>query len=217
MSKGNRPRAQGQLNRGQVITTYGPGAMVDLPEEAVLISGLNHWKMGKQISEPRLVNHIRKHMNMTQLVLREPPLDDDNEEMTAPGIDAMVFPGWFLANVEKTITRDNRTYRTRPMFRISQVKAGKVIYEGKKVSVTPVRFVRACDNGHLSDIDWRYFLFGKEAEHHKTVQLWMDEGGSGNDLTEVYVRSNNHPPVSLGQAAMPDAPFLALVGAVYPG
>ena len=36
-----RPRPAGQIRQSQVITTFGPGAMVDLPEHSVLISGLD--------------------------------------------------------------------------------------------------------------------------------------------------------------------------------
>ena len=33
-------RPNGTIRRSQVLTTYGPGAMVDLPNRAVLIGGL---------------------------------------------------------------------------------------------------------------------------------------------------------------------------------
>ncbi len=38
-----RKRPQGQLRQGQLITTFGPGAMTDLPERSVLIAGLEDW------------------------------------------------------------------------------------------------------------------------------------------------------------------------------
>ena len=28
----------------------------------------------------------------------------------------------------------------------------------RKYSVVPIRFIRACKNGHMGDIDWRYFV-----------------------------------------------------------
>src|SRR5438270_212125 len=37
-------RPQGQIRQSQIITTFGPGAMVDLPRYAVVIGGLEHWK-----------------------------------------------------------------------------------------------------------------------------------------------------------------------------
>ena len=33
-----------QLRASQVVTTFGPGAMVDLPDASVIIAGLDHWR-----------------------------------------------------------------------------------------------------------------------------------------------------------------------------
>jgi len=32
-------KAHGQVRRGQVITTYGPGALIDLPRHSALVGG----------------------------------------------------------------------------------------------------------------------------------------------------------------------------------
>jgi hypothetical protein len=34
----------GQLRQSQVITTFGPGAMLDLPNHSVLVGGLDYWE-----------------------------------------------------------------------------------------------------------------------------------------------------------------------------
>ncbi len=33
----------GEVHHGQLITTDGPGAMVDLPDRSVMVGGLNLW------------------------------------------------------------------------------------------------------------------------------------------------------------------------------
>ena len=47
--------AQAEVLRG-VLTTFGPGSMVDLPDHAVLIGGLDHWHFAerKRVYEERL-------------------------------------------------------------------------------------------------------------------------------------------------------------------
>ena len=37
------PLPHGSLRRSQVVTTFGPGALMDLPTQGVLIAGLDHW------------------------------------------------------------------------------------------------------------------------------------------------------------------------------
>ena len=48
----------GELRQSQLLTTFGPGSMVDLPNYAVLIGGLDHWRFAerKRIYEERLEN-----------------------------------------------------------------------------------------------------------------------------------------------------------------
>lgn len=51
-------RPDGQLRQGQLVTAFGPGAMVDLVDRAVVIGGLEHWSFGKEgfeaLDDPRL-------------------------------------------------------------------------------------------------------------------------------------------------------------------
>jgi hypothetical protein len=37
------------LRQSQVITTFGPGALVDLPNYSVLVAGLDHWSSAGQV------------------------------------------------------------------------------------------------------------------------------------------------------------------------
>jgi hypothetical protein len=37
-------RPHGQIRQSQIVTTFGPGAMVDLPDHAAIIGGLEHWR-----------------------------------------------------------------------------------------------------------------------------------------------------------------------------
>ena len=36
-------KAHGQLRRSQVTTTFGPGALIDLPSESAIVGGLDTW------------------------------------------------------------------------------------------------------------------------------------------------------------------------------
>ncbi|NJO07979.1 MAG: hypothetical protein HC876_22045 [Chloroflexaceae bacterium] len=44
----------GKIRPSQIITTFGPGAVVDLPEDSVMIVGIDDWPQGAVIREPRL-------------------------------------------------------------------------------------------------------------------------------------------------------------------
>lgn len=44
----------GKLRPSQIITTFGPGAVVDLPDDSVMIAGIDTWPQGSIIHERRL-------------------------------------------------------------------------------------------------------------------------------------------------------------------
>ena len=51
--------AHGKLRQNQVITTYGPGALIDLPRDAAIVGGLDDWPLDREeIIEPRLTRRI---------------------------------------------------------------------------------------------------------------------------------------------------------------
>ena len=48
-------KPHGEIRQSQLVTTFGPGSMVDLPNYSVLVAGLEFWSAGGEtISEPRL-------------------------------------------------------------------------------------------------------------------------------------------------------------------
>ena len=189
MSK-QRPPSIGELRQSQIVTTFGPGAMLDLPNYSVLIGGLESWRgRGKAIHEERLVGWLQHKLGTPDLRLYAPPVDGDHAYGKPTGISAIQFPTWFLGLVDQTHTEpDGRVYRTRPLVRYTQLQGGKYLTsEKKRVNVVPVRFVQACVRGHISDIDW-YAFVRRDYNALQKGQLWFDEGGAGNDFAEIFVR-----------------------------
>jgi hypothetical protein len=189
-AKSKRPPS-GEIRQSQVISTFGPGAMVDLPNHSVLIGGLNHWKGDRRrIYEDRLAGRICELLGVKQISMYAPPVDEQDPKATRSGITSFVFPVWFLAQVEEFWEAPNgRSYRTRPLLPWGSLVKGKYLtLERKKAPVVPVRFVQACVNGHISDIDWYRFVHSNTPNQNCRGQLWLDEGGSGNDFVDIFVR-----------------------------
>jgi hypothetical protein len=192
MSKSNKKQPPaGQVRQSQILSTFGPGSMVDLPKHSVLIAGLSQWRGDKKrIYEERLEIRVAEILQVKEITLYAPPVDEQDPKAARTGINALTFPTWFLAQVEETWfdSKTKKTYRTRPLLPWGSLISGKYLNaEKKKVPVVPVRFVQACVKGHISDIDW--YSFAHQDKHSKCRgQLWLDEGGSGNDFAEIYVR-----------------------------
>src|SRR3954451_14054887 len=68
----------------QLLQTYGPGAMLDLPEHAVVVSGLQGWRYAGDwtyLREDRLVPLLRQQLagklSPNFAGLRQPPVHDE--------------------------------------------------------------------------------------------------------------------------------------------
>jgi len=185
--QGNRPH--GQMRQSQLITSFGPGSMVDLPDHSILVGGLEHWSGGRnEVIEPRLVEKLKQLFDppLLSLTLSTPP--PDNEDPTAPptGITAWQFPEWFITQ-DADSEASRGVIRARKLVHRIRLTKGKYVDDNKKKrSVVPVRFVRACRNGHIGDIDWYEFIHGGTTECRR--QLWIEERGTSGDLAEVWVR-----------------------------
>ena len=184
---GSRPH--GQIRRSQLITSFGPGSMMDLPNHSVLISGLDAWSTGgDEVIEPRLVDKLKQLFDPPLQVLKlyNPPPDNDDPTAPQTGITAWQFPEWFIT---QDVDNDpiHKTVRARMLVHRRMLTKGKFIDDNKKKrSVVPVRFVRACRNGHIGDIDWFEFVHGGATDCRR--QMWVEERGTSGDLAEVWVR-----------------------------
>ena len=201
-SRGTSNHPVGEVRHGQLITTYGPGAMVDLPDRSVVIGGLNLWHYSRDddscfIDESRLVAKLRGLLGVGTLLLKRPPSEDDNfaqKFKSSSGIRSPQFPLWFVAQPREPIHHEEggKRFRTRPLIHKERLVDEKYPWKepgGKlqKLDVVPVRFVQCCANGHLSDIDWDRFAHDG-ARSRCQEDLWLDEAGAGNDFNEIYVR-----------------------------
>jgi hypothetical protein len=57
---------------------------------------------------------------------------------------------------------------------------------GKRQSVTPIRFVCGCQNGHLQDIEWKWVIHGAGPTCHEP--MWLQEFGTSGEPRDVRVQ-----------------------------
>ena len=92
-------RAHGQVRRGQVITTYGPGALIDLPRHSAIVGGLDTWpKVSdlEEILEPRLTRKLQIMTDVAAPRLYAPPPAENDPREPTRGIGVWRFPEWFV-------------------------------------------------------------------------------------------------------------------------
>ena len=198
-----RKRPHGEIRQSHVITTFGPGAMTDLPRHSVLIGGLDYWFGNRdEISEPRLARKLAKSLGVPTVRLETPPPADDDPTAPQSGVRVFQFPEWFVTQ-DVDDTQEGSATRTRLLVHRRALTRGKYRDRDKKARpVVPIRFVRACRAGHIGDIDWYAFVHeGRSQCAALGRQLFLDERGTSGDLTEVFIRCECKAERSIAQAA----------------
>jgi hypothetical protein len=186
MSPRRSVRPHGQLRQSQVITTFGPGAMLDLPARSVIVGGLDTWNPpGIEIHEPRLSAKLGRLFELETVRLFAPPIDAQDPAAPRTGITAYQFPEWFIS--QDVDERQGSRVRTRHLVhRKSLDHRGRFVDDDRNAqSVVPVRFVRACRRGHIGDIDWYVFVHGGRSSCRRGLR--MVERGTSGDLSEISV------------------------------
>lgn len=204
-----RRKAHGQIRQGQVITTWGPGALLDLPRSAGIVGGLDTWPelaRLQEILEPRLAAKVQGMTGVTAPRLFAPPAAASDPREPNIGIGVWRFPEWFV--VREYGSKDLNDRSRRLVHRKALDERGR--FDDRPV--VPTRFVRACPNGHVDDLNWRRFVHGPEDSC--TRQLWLDEQGTSGDLADLKVRCECKKSRSLYEAThLEDIPLGICSGA----
>ena len=180
-------KGHGQLRRSQVITTFGPGALIDLPNDSAIVGGLDTWGSVTNlegIDEPRLSAKLTSMTGVPNPRLYAPPPEPESWQDRQRGIGAWRFPEWFVVQESGAGPGAGTRSSTRSRRMVPRTALTNGRYNKKPVVAT--RFVRACSKGHVDDIDWYQFVHGPDDPCRR--RLWLDERGTSGDLVEQIVR-----------------------------
>lgn len=177
----------GELRQSKLVTTYGPGAVLDLrgPSGAPLsglLAGLEEWDAaappGHQgLAHQQVIHEPRLQKRLKVDGFRLPPVKPERlrrkeaaVEGTADVLPVVRYPVWLLC------PRCNRL-RDAPAWSGDDGRPERRCnhHDGEIVYVVPVRFIVACEDGHLDEFPWRRWA-GCTC---KKVDLRLDTDGPG--------------------------------------
>lgn len=195
----------GSVRPSQLMYTYGVGALIDLPNFAVIVAGLDDWKGdldSERLVENRLLTAVQSHLGPTVTELRAAPWREPTrnvfDEWSRIGIPVLPFPRWMRCPVcgLLSLVRHDGAGLFRLDVPPSRPDQARFVHEGctrsggKPPTVVPARFVVACTRGHVDEFPWVEFC------HHDTggacptgaPQLEVRDRGRGTRSTDVIVR-----------------------------
>ena len=149
----------GEGRRSRIISTMGSGAIVDLvirpggePVSGVVM-GIEFWDQPEFIRERRL----EKKYNVAKLGM--PPVRQEGDIKNMRTVPVARLPGW-LQSAGCKLVKPAMSWSSN---RGNIHHAGKYCLkckdeQGKATAVVPVRFVVACEHGHLDDFPWQKWI-----------------------------------------------------------
>jgi hypothetical protein len=170
--KHNRAKV-GSSRPSSLLYTYGPGAIMDLPQFTIMPTGLDDWDRiwrrrdgdPPTIHAPRLRQAVRTHMRAPNVQLRPFPWQPKRNMFSSEGVDlgvpARVFPQWMrctgcdmLAPVSNFSYVNTHPYRT-DLARFEHAKCPGRGGGGKAARpAVPARYLLACVMGHLDEFPY---------------------------------------------------------------
>ena len=186
----------GQIRPSQLLWTYGPGALVDLPNLSAITMGLDRWDKDRcpSVEEERLLSAVRRVLGSQVTHLRVPPYipDENVDPLSAEanvGTPVRPFPRWFrcvkcglLAEFDSDLfkIKENRFRPENTHFIHANCE------RGSKADAVPARFLLACRNGHLDDFPWHWFVHGGPSDCKGTLRFF--ESGASLQTENLWVK-----------------------------
>jgi hypothetical protein len=206
----------GEVRPSQLLWTYGPGALIDLPSLSVVTLGIDQWEKDRcqPIGEPRLLAAVRKVLGPQVENLRVPPFQ--KSELVDPwsaeaniGVPVRPFPRWMrcvkcglLSPFDAGLfeIKENRFRPERTRFVHKGCRGSKGDQPAKDADAVPARFLLACRDGHLDDFPWHYFVhrgnnpckgtlrFFESGASLQTENLWVkcDACGASRSMAHAF-------------------------------
>lgn len=149
-------RAIGDVRPSQVVTTFGPGAIVDLQTLSVIVAGIDSWTVDDDdaLHEPRLQRALR-----VERFFSAKPTESSGFAKRGT-IPTYLFPRYQVCPVCQTLSRVGEgflKYEERWVELVCTAPGCK----GRgthRASTMPAPFIVACPSGHLDDFPWRWYV-----------------------------------------------------------
>lgn len=201
----NNKTPVGEVRPSQLLWTYGPGALIDLPSLSVVTLGIDTWDKDRcqPIQEARLLAAVRKVLGSQVENLRMPPfqkseLVDVWSAEANIGVPVRPFPRWMrCVKCGLLSPYDHKLFEIKPdRYRAERTRfvhkgctGSKGDQPARDADAVPARFLLACRDGHLDDFPWHYFVHGGNSSCKGTMRFF--ESGASLQTENLWVKCDS--------------------------
>lgn len=160
----------GELRPNQIITTFGPGAIVDAVKDSVTVLDINYWKeKGKKIIDGRLASYL----GVDCFYMPRTSYSGD--------VPVVSFPYMHVCSNE----RCGRIFDARENFDLDKYLKYGVTCPDCYKQAYPSRFISICENGHMDDFPWSWWVHRGNSDCKGKIRMYST--GNTSTLADMWV------------------------------
>lgn len=140
----------GSIRRTQLITTFGPGSIIDFPNHSIMIAGIDYWNYKNKISE-YCINEENLQRQLGVEYFLQPKVEEKSFTDYGDGsndILGVTFPEMFICKKCNKIAKYNKFKRNNKLICTCGASGESII---------PSRFVVSCEKGHIDDFPYSWW------------------------------------------------------------
>jgi hypothetical protein len=165
----------GELSQSQIITTFGPGSIIDAKLDSVVPLDISYWyNIGEKNGKKIYFNKLASYLNVKYFM--EP-------KQGKSSIPVIIFPDWHVCS------------KCDYLFEVSKIGSSlKEIYDYKglvcpsckKGKAHPSRFIVMCEKGHMDEFPYREYLHGGKT--NCSGKLTLKTGSYTSSLNSLQLK-----------------------------
>lgn len=179
----------GELRPNQIITTFGPGAIVDAIKDSVTVLDISFWReKGKKIIDARLASYLSVDCFYTP------------STSSRGDIPVVSFPKWHVCSNPKC----GRLFNATENLNVEKYLKFGVTCPDCGRSAYPSRFITICEDGHMDDFPWQWWVhFGSSGCNNGTLRI--KSSGQSSTLSDMRVECSCGAKRSMSGATQREA------------
>lgn len=177
----------GELRPNQIITTFGPGAIVDAVKDSVTVLDTNYWQTkGNKIIDGRLASYL----GVDCFYMPRSSRYGDLPVTTFPYMHVCSNLGC------------GRIFDARDNFNLERYLRFGITCPDCQRPAYPSRFITICEKGHMSDFPWHWWVHRGDCNCKGQLRLYST--GNTSTLADMWVECTCGAKRSMSGATQKD-------------
>lgn len=184
--KASGPKLAGEVRKSQLVSTYGPGALVDFQNISGVMNGIDEWEITQVADEDKLREHNLEKLLGKQFFIQPQSQDQGATRFLSISRFPTVYycPECHMLDKASVI---GKPFNDRAK-ECTELLCNKCSKGQHRVRLVPSRFVAACPNGHLADFPWSWWVHRQHPHPGGEAQLFLEYDANRGGLDGIVIR-----------------------------